>query len=428
MRFAYKRQDVNTLRRLRPLAEAWTHRLREASIPTASTSDCDTTDDPLTMIDNMLFQIALNQQNWSAMHAVLKQKPDPSAWTPFMCSAFLRSPVAVTMLKKDPSLVVKNTTSNGDDGAYQELDPASLGLAHLELDVWNLFRQAMKQYLGFLTYDKSDRSQSILPNQFLVLLLELYARTGLLVPAAQLLSSARDRLLTNFTVSRSSHESKHVLHRGPSRMLTCKEATIPGPRLLNAMLLAALNANSPGAAVWIFSTLTKTKFTVDWAISLNGFSWPSELVLEPDNLSLLLMMDAFDQQFGLTSESVLCAFEFLKCVERQWGLYNSCNFTAKAPLLIEFGVMDRLMSSCMRAHTFPLFRKILRFQEGLFRRELRLLQKSSGNRLWRQYQNGLPGYHKWSRTLRHAVARNWAYERQLLLLTLGRKVAQHYSH
>ena len=88
MRYAARRQDIYTLRRLRPLAQFWSHQvLKDNALRAHVDGSHSLTYASLAIrLDNALFGIAAKQDNWRIMHSLVKDKLPRDRWTPYMLS------------------------------------------------------------------------------------------------------------------------------------------------------------------------------------------------------------------------------------------------------------------------------------------------------------------------------------------------------
>jgi len=392
VQYAARRHDVATLQELRKHADAWEHRTRRThSLPLPPPTDAAHPRVPLTAkIDNILFSLAARQRNWRVMCMLATSRARAQQWTPFMCRAFLRAEYAYS--------------GNGVE------DAASL---ECRRKLWDIFRAQFGPQLKSVDDMASDPSAELrrqsTPPWLLVFMLQMHARSGD--------ADAALRLIQHYLESvRQTQPLPAVLRRGPSQLLTRRKQRIPGPTLLNALLHSLLRAGRPEDALFAFSRLTALEIPqakpprADVAAALTA---ADSVHLEPDSTSLLAVLRALCAAPAPDAAHVRSCFEFLRSVDRQLGLFRAPRALCGAePLFIDLRVMTYLIQLALEADDQGLLRRIVRFQEGLLRRELRwhtdaTRSTAHGSRIWRHAPNEFAMLQRWNATLAACCRRRW---------------------
>lgn len=350
MRYARRRRDVYTLRRLRISVAAWTQQHREQA--SLRSDDVPKRGPPLlTRLDNTLFGLAAEQDNWSVMHRLVASRTEEH-WTPFMCRAMLRTKGALQMVTGEAPVPDAAQTLDDDE-------------RHARDALWARFLDEfgvqIRRAQADLSKDKT-RVFTPLPTWIVAALLDLYARSR---RAHQALALA-NVYLTSLPVG--SEQAPRVLRAGPSRLLTDPDAPIPGPTLLHTLLTAFLRAHEPHNAAQIFEKMARTPLPGPALQSGPLLPLDTRFLLEPDVRSVLLAMDAVAATApGDRGEAMLT---LLQTVERTWGVLSP-DVAHRTPLLLDARPFTKLLHLARNARDTHLVRRVLRFQYGVLRRELR---------------------------------------------------------
>lgn len=354
MRYARRRRDVYTLRRLRPSALAWSrdYLRRVALRPGPVLREHDLLS---TQLDNMLFGLAAQQNNWTAMHALASLRSG-ERWTPFMCRALLRTEGALSMV------------SNAN---VPETPPSTLdvGESRTRNALWGMFLDEFGRMIRCSQQKSwSNRSEALapLPPWITVALMELYARSGRAKQAVTLMNMHLAGQLA--ARPKASNHEPIVIPGGPPRLITNRETHIPGPVLLNPVLAAFLHNHCHNCALNFFKTMTRTPIKSPGANALPLFD--THFVLQPDNNTLLLVMNAVrDLNPYECGEAQL---NLLKKFESTWGVLGES--TQTKPLVIDMRPFTKLLQFCEETNNKILARRVLRYQQGAFQRAFRWLE------------------------------------------------------
>lgn len=393
--YAARRSDVYTLRKLRAPATVWTQRIQQDNARKAHVSPTHILNEPTlaAKLDNILFGIAAKHDNWPVMYALVKDKPPDKRWTPYMCHALLRAKSTIDMLETKPQ--------DGDDPKHA---------------LWNMFLSEFGHYIGFAHNASADTPdvQTILPHWVLAGLMHLYARCGKPEPTWNLLRLYAQSLGSEFKVLRSA----------PSRLLSRPASHIPGPRLLNAVLLAHMRDNSPRDALRAFAQLTDTPMPKELAlVPTLALDVPT---LEPSNGSVTLAMEAIVQCEGLSLNTVSTQLALLKHIDRAWGTWRARCEPSFRPMLLSLRVMERLLAWCVEANAADIIPSIMRFQQGLLRRELRWHAAHKAAYVWLPNSNEYATLQRWKAMLTRIQSRRWITRKHAhALYALALEVARH---
>lgn len=350
MRYARRRRDVYTLRRLRTSVAAWTQQHREQA--SLRSDDVSTHEPPLlTRLDNTLFGLAAEQDNWSVMHRLVSSRTSEH-WTPFMCRAMLRTKGALQMVTgESPSTDAAHTLDDDEQHARSALWARFL----------DEFGVQIRHAQAVLPKDTA-RVFTPLPTWIVAALLDLYSRSQ---RAHQALALA-NVYLTSLPIE--SEQTPRVLRDGPSRLLTNPHAPIPGPTLLNTLMSAFLRAGEPHHAAQIFEKMTRVPLPVPVPQPAPLLPLDTRFVLEPDVRSVLLAMDTVAATVPSSRGEAMLAL--LQTVERTWGVLSP-DAARRAPLLLDARPFTKLLHFARHARDARLVRRVLRFQHGALRREQR---------------------------------------------------------
>lgn len=398
--YAFRRRDVHTLKRLYASAAYWSQKERHSQALGASSGSNGV--DPLLKLQTILFSVAARQNNWQAMH-MLVTSGGLHIWTPFMCRAFLRTEGALDMIQA-PS-VAPPPGASADVRAKHEL--------------WAYFLDGFGTQLRCAQAQLPEGSQPTLPSWVVLTLLELYARSGR--------SALAMRLVQQYLGTRMQ-TTNLVLRRAPSALLSNMFEEIPGPQLLNRLLAAHTVGGTAGDVLGVFVQFTRTA-------GLSYCSGNKQGVLEPDNNSILLVLDALRSLHGPTVGGAETMLHVLFAVDRTWGpaqklvsaaahvagqpsvaskpangSFADAYDTATMPLFVDFRVMTRLFRTCLDANAVAVARRALRFQQGLLRRELRWHESVLHSRsalFWTSSPNEYSMLRSWTAMLRRLQRRRW---------------------
>ena len=421
MRYAARRQDIYTLRRLRPLAQFWSHQvLKDDALRAHVDGSHSLTYASLAIrLDNALFGIAAKQDNWRVMHSLVKDKLPRDRWTPYMCLALLRakSTVALAQVPRISSCV------SYDPVAGHQKDE------QIKLELWNMFLSEFGHYLRTAQVSETDPNQKtvLLSPWIIAALMELYSRCGKPEQTWNLLHMYTTMLFRDTLPNQYRKSSRpFVLRNSASRLLSHRHIYIPGPKLLNAILRAYLGCQKPAMALEAFSELSSTPLPA--ALAIPGAASPidTRLVLEPNNQSILLVMDAIRYQKTLNHEAICLMLSFLKQIDRTWGTWRARDEPLYHPMFLSLRPMQRLLDWCLQVEAYKLVRPILRFQQGLFRRELRWNISGNRSHLWLQVSNEFSLLQQWKATLDKLCSRRWVKHDQVdALYAMALRVAQY---
>lgn len=393
MKYAGRRRDIYTLRRLRTLVLAWTqeHLEKAALRPSAGQGS-----QPLLLmrLDNMLFSLAAQHDNWSAMH-MLASSRSSERWTPFMCRALLRTDGALDMVTKEP----------GSSDSLRPLEPSE---SKARKELWDMFLDEFGQMIRrshLIPPENAPQMLAPLPNWITAALLELYSRSGRTTQALTLMNM---HLASHYAQlsKRPVHEDHITLHRGPSRLITNSDVSIPGPVILNALLSSFLRTKSPLHALRFFEMMTRTPLKLTAETEAQPLPIDTRFVLEPNTKSVLLVIDAF---LATTSnENGNKLLNLLQKVEKTWGLLAPepvCN----RPLILDLRPFMKLLLFGLKTNDKELVRRVLRYQQGVLRREKRWQNKptNDGRVDWREQPNGLTLLKRWEAILNQLCKRAW---------------------
>lgn len=385
MRYAAKRRDVYTLRRLRAPAMAWTQRtiqegaLRRGEPPSVRLL--------LPRLDNMLFGIAAEQNNAKAMHMVVTGRAS-SRWSPFMCRAYLRTDAALARVLGMPA-------SESEDEAE----------CHAAL--WTMF---LNEFGHLLQASLPDSMQAGLPMSFppwvTMALLDLYARSGRPDQASAL---AQAYLAKQFEAAHGTYtaSSPWVLRRAPAYLLTDPPSAIPGPALLRCILAAFLPAKKPGQVLQAFSSLTHTPLPPLLSdLAEAAPMYDARIRIELDTTNLLQVMHALRMCLPDPVQRAKAILSLLQCVERQWGVLQPC--LASRPFLCDLRPYTQLLELCIAADDKHLARRVLRYQRGALHREQHWIQRNSARAARPPHTS--TQLHDWMATLAKLQRRGWMHE------------------
>ncbi|WFC95740.1 hypothetical protein MBRA1_002394 [Malassezia brasiliensis] len=350
MRYARRRRDVYTLRRLRTSVAAWTQQHREQA---SLRSDDVPKHEPLllTRLDNTLFGLAAEQDNWSVMHNLVKSRNEEH-WTPFMCRAMLRTKGALQMVTGEAHVADAAQTLSDDE-------------RHARNALWSHFLDEFGMQIRRAQTDLSkDKSRVFtpLPTWIVAALLDLYARS---CRAHQALALA-NVYLTSLPVE--SEQAPRVLRAGPSHLITDPDAPIPGPTLLHTLLSAFVRAGEPHNAGQIFEKMARTPLPGPASPSGPLLPLDTRFLFEPDVRTVLLAMDAVAATAPSGRGEAMLVL--LQTVERTWGVLSP-DAAHRTPLLLDARPFTKLLHFARNARDTRLVRRVLRFQYGALRRELR---------------------------------------------------------
>jgi len=199
MRYATRRRDIDTLRRLRAPARHWTRQCgdsRHLQKPSLSTK-----------LHSTLFGLAAQHDHWPVMYRLVQDKSPRDRWTPFMCLALLRAKSTTDMIQaRDPT---------GPD-------------AEAKRALWGLFLHEFGHYLAMVRHNSTTTA----PPWILMALMELYARCGNDAHVWRLLHM----YVASIRRPEMRQEGPLVLRNAPCRLLPQPTSYIPGPRLLHAVM------------------------------------------------------------------------------------------------------------------------------------------------------------------------------------------------
>lgn len=357
MQYAARRRDVATLRRLRAPAQAWTQQhVQRAALFSESTGSH--TADPLllTRLDNTLFSLAAQQNNWTVMHMLASSRRD-ERWTPFMCRALLRTEGALDM--------VHGTTPTSTTTDLDTVD------AHTRHELWSMFLDEFGHAIR-----RSQQSQppnaspyTPLPPWVTVALMELYSRSGRAMQAVAMMNMYLS--VQSLSGPTPSPSAPRTLIRAPSHLLTSPNAVIPGPMLLNSLLLSFLRIRAPKCAMEVFGAMTRTPIEI---LAPEQLLPPldTRFILEPDTNSVLIMMDAL--AMAASHEKGAALLGLLQQVERTWGVLAS---GVAQPLLYDHRPFIKLLQYCMDTDDRVLARRALRYQRGAMQRTLQWYKQAA---------------------------------------------------
>lgn len=361
IRYAARRRDVSTLMRLRALARVSEQEESGASALVVGSSR-DAQDSLLHVIDNALFWMAAKQRDWKMMH-LLAHSRRGAAWTPSMCRAFLRA--VATQSKQNDRL--------DDAGLSQYADSMAR--------YWSGLQSHFDQYLRGVRRGSSTEEAGHIPElkntpQWLIIsMLEMHASAGLAAEAAQLV----DAYLNSLKDTTSTKQ--HTAIKGAADILTndvharksACNATIPSAMLLNQLLTAYLRAGLANEALRVFSCYTTAEaLPQDEEVQVRK---EPPILLEPDSTSVLLALDALEM---LSDDDMVRArsfLDFLMRADRDIGTFrrkDERRLTDRPHYAISLRVMARLLRLLPRVQDQGLQRRVIRFQEGLLRRQLRI--------------------------------------------------------
>lgn len=374
MRYATRRRDIDTLRRLRAPARHWTRQCgnsRHLQKPSLSTK-----------LHSTLFGLAAQHDHWPVMYRLVQDKSPRDRWTPFMCLALLRAKSTTDMIQaRDPT---------GPD-------------AEAKRALWGLFLHEFGHYLAMVRHNSTTTA----PPWILMALMELYARCGNDAHVWRLLHM----YVASIRRPEMRQEGPLVLRNAPCRLLPQPTSYIPGPRLLHAVMRAYARRGDTAATLSAFARLTST--SVPDTFTTCEIPWhATDVVLEPSNTSIILAMDAMLQQRGVVASTVPQLLHFLKQVDRSWGSWRARHEPAARPMFINLRTMRHVLTWCLHANAHDEVRHVLRFQQGLLRRELRWHTSPHARPVWLQDPNEWASLRRWRHTLQQLVQRRWISERQ----------------
>lgn len=422
--YAAQRHDVSTLQRLKPSAQLWSQRWKHDSSTSLAGVNMGGVASLSDKIDGILFVLAAKQGHWHVMHKLATSRHPRKRWSPQMCLAMLRSRDALDMithiqqgeapLKTGLSMDEVNDTPERNDVVAKQV-------------LWNMF---MREFGHYIQRAKalSSNSKSSLPSWVTAALLELYSKSG---KVDSTLDLARSYVQTQKSENRLSKlDGYHVLRNAPSRLLTSPSALIPGPRLLHSILKTFQVQENQKAVLQAFSALTLTHLDLHEEAPLgHPLFHQKEIVLEPDNTTILLAMDAIIKAESHTSDLPEKLLSFLRSVDRAWGSWRLRQDPSWHPMFLDLRPMQRLLSLCLETGAYRVVRQILRFQQGLLRRELKWHKSSNKKRIWRQGLNELTMLHKWADTLAVLRKRRWIMDNQAhYLYQMASKLARQYQY
>ncbi|WFD24581.1 hypothetical protein MEQU1_003284 [Malassezia equina] len=184
------------------------------------------------------------------------------------------------------------------------------------------------------------------------------------------------------------------------------------------------------AVLQAFSALTLTHLDLHEEAPLrHPLFHQKEIVLEPDNTTILLVMDAIIKAESHTNDLPEKLLSFLRSVDRAWGSWRLRQDPSWHPMFLDLRPMQRLLSLCLETGAYRAVRQILRFQQGLLRRELKWHKSSNKKRIWRQGLNELTMLHKWADTLAVLRKRRWIMDNQAqYLYQMASKLARQYQY
>ena len=292
-----------------------------------------------------------------------------------------------------------------------------------------MFLSEFGHYLRAAQVLETDPNQKtvLLPPWIIAALMELYSRCGKPEQTWNLLHMYTTMLFRDTLPNQYRKSSRpFVLRNSASRLLSHRHIYIPGPKLLNAILRAYLGCQKPAMALEAFSELSSTPLPAALAIPCAASRIDTRLVLEPNNQSILLVMDAIRYQKTLNQEAICLMLSFLKQIDRTWGTWRARDEPSYHPMFLSLRPMQRLLDWCLQVEAYKLVRPILRFQQGLFRRELRWNISGNRSHLWLQVSNEFSLLQQWKATLDKLCSRRWVKQDQVVALyAMALRVAQY---
>ncbi|WFD32471.1 hypothetical protein MSPP1_003519 [Malassezia sp. CBS 17886] len=416
--YASQRRDVAALRRLRKPAREHMLACACGTALVGAQIRAPLADDPaalLERIDNALFSIAAQQNDWDAMARFALARPEPGRWTPFMFRALLSTNGALDMIRRAPD-------AGGDDTRQQ---------------LWTQFLSAFSSLVrgapGGDVLRAGDMGRAAFAPWLVLSLLDMYARAGHTQQASALVEL---HLQLNERKSSGCDGRRVVLRRRRAALLTAKARSIPGHLLLNRLVATYLAAGNADGALAVFTRLANVPLP-----ALAGPLQPSSSELpptahgyttEPDTGSVLLALDAVQARAHADGAACVRAMlAMVQSIDRRWGLFQ--HHVAR-PLFLDLRVMTRLLSLCARTDDRALGRRLLRFQEGLLRRELRWHSGRAAaltrdlRVLWRQSPNEFALLQRWAAVVARLVRGRWLSSRHAAALrAMARRVAEHQA-
>lgn len=398
IKYAAQRHDVSTLQRLKPTAQAWSQAWKQDFNTTAGANPGDS-QSLNEKIDGILFVLAAKRGNWHAMYKLATSRHLRKRWTPEMCLAMLRSRGALDMITSIQQKEQISQTELSED----QIDDTSTGTdVGAKQYLWNMF---LREFRRYMPRAEPSSTPSAMPSWVASALLDLYSKSGKVESTLDLAWSYLQMHKRN-PVSKSV--AGRILHNAPSRLLTCPMSTIPGPRILNSILKAFRDQGNPKAVLQAFSILTHTNMDLpEESLISHPLLERKEFIFEPDNNTILLVMDVMSMTETHSKDLPMKLLDFLRRVDSAWGSWRVRKDPMWHPMFLDLRPMQRLLDLCLEVNAYRPVRQILRFQQGLLRRELKWHQSSRKKRIWRQGLNEFTILGEWTNTLAALRRRRW---------------------
>ena len=422
--YAAQQHDIRTLRRLKPAAQIWSQRWKHEMGSSETRANLGGTALLSEKIDGILFVLAAKQGNWQVMLKLATSRHPRKRWTPQMCLAMLRSRGALDMITRiqhhlTPSKLGSSDNDNDDTPEHNDVVAKQI--------LWSMFLREFWQYWQKPKLTSSNISEP-LPSWITAALLDLYSKSGKVGPTLDL---AWSYIQLHENKGRSSNRSQaRILRNGPSRLLTSPNSLIPGPRILYYILKAVKLQEDSNAVLQAFAALTHTDLRPQGELNLaHPLFRQNKYIFEPDNNIILLVMDAMVKAETHSKDLPDKLLSFLRSVDRSWGSWRARMDPSWHPMFLDLRPIQRLLDLCLEMDAYRIVRQVLRFQQGLFRRELKWHTTPHKKRLWRQGLNELTMLREWTDTLAALRRRRWIIDDQAQsLYHMASQLAQLYRY
>jgi len=405
--YAAQQHDVCTLQRLRPSAQLWSQRCKHDVSAGKMESHVGSTVTLTEKIDGILFVLAAKQGNWQVMYKLATSRHPRKRWTPQMCLAMLRSRGALDMIT---SIQHNENPPKFGLGAGNDNDtPGNNDVVAKQL-LWTMFLREFGRYMQKAKVPSTSAKVS-LPSWVIAALLDLYAKSGKVESTLDLVWS---HLRMHKSKDYSSRQgTTRILRGAPSRLLSSPNSLIRGPRILHFILRALRVHGNPEAVLQAFAILTRTDLGCQRESNLSHpLLRQNRILFEPDNNTILLVMDTMVKAEPQAKDLPEKLLAFLRSVDRAWGSWRARMDSFWHPMFLDLRPMRQLLNLCLEMDAYRIVRQVLRFQQGLLRRELKWHQSSHKKRIWRQGPNELTMLRDWADTLAALCRRHWILDDQ----------------
>ena len=428
IRYAARRQDISALRKLRFSAELWTKRSKRAlsvhnhmPSPPSPTHFSSLTE----QVDDTLFILAAKQNNWAAMHKLLCSRDTNKRWSSNMCDSLLQSKGALSMIQNHDVLFdeVFYSTNTSSLTESMSTDPFLVSsethdMHEAKKAVWNTFLQEFGYYLREARQMSVSSGKPALPTWIVVSLLKVYSRLGKVRQVANLFNLCMELQLSKEDLPNDQRNKEGPpivsLHQVQPPLFMW---LFPPPSLLLSSLMEAYATEK--AHISMISAFVKmTDITVkNMPMRLPDIPLINcHTAIEPDPKSILLVMKALANENSLCSDTILSGLSLLQNIENRWGTRPTYRNPQRRPLLFDLRIPQLLLEWSLEVNDLSLIRKVLRFQQGLLRRELRWHLKKQTAETCRSGQNAFAALKKWFVTIHKIYSRGLIYKEHANML------------